>query len=571
MSEASEKRADKVLKNSSDLPSFDSVRRYKDKRVFLIYKKSNTETVYIIHDGDIFESFNYHKELTQDAKKDNAKRKVVINKVEASIIEDFISRYDKEKKSFNSNKKSIMSTVRSGFRDGDDKGDDKALGLNEEDSVYDGAFTGIIKNAMALGVSDVHIEVRKNKTKVRFRQHGKLQNVREWSYDYGNKMCSVIFSVLAQELQGVMFNPTAPQFARVSRTLNGDDIGLRVNSIPAFPDGYDVVIRILKMSTSAGDEDTLKISDLGYDKAQLDQIRYAMEQRSGGIMIAGTTGSGKSTTLQCGLKEKISSEPYLKVITIEDPPEYFIEGATQVPVKRKGNGGEEFLDAVKACMRCDPDIIMIGETRDDDTAQLLQAAVLTGHKTLSTIHAKDAIAVIARLEKMTVERMTMATKGFISLFMFQSLAPTSCPKCKIPLLSDAGKKVIRNKHKDRAELVMEKWFEVFKDISKYSTVDFDPENIYVVNESGCDNCSHGVVGASVVAEVLTPTLPVLKCIADGDDFAAQRAWVNGGGRPINLHAADKVMQGTVCPINAELAVGPLLECLESLPDEYNKN
>lgn len=557
----------KALSRKEELPEFDSVQRFNDKRVFLIYKKINSNVATIIHDGEMFEAFNYHKEISAANEKSKVKRKIVIAKVETSILEDFILRYERATKELNNGeKKGLISSVTSSLKSIESKEESDSF-LNEEDSVYDKDFTNVITEAVSKKVSDVHIEVRENGTRVRFRQYGKLHDVRYWSFEYGNKLCNVLFTVMAQELQGVMFNPAAPQFARVSKKISGVEIGMRVNSIPAFPNGYDVVTRILKMSNDSGNEDTLKIADLGYNKEQLSQIRYAMAQRSGAIIIAGTTGSGKSTTLQCLLKEKVRSEPYLKIITIEDPPEYFIPGVTQVPVKRKSKDGEEFVEAIKACMRCDPDIIMIGETRDVDTALLMQAAVLTGHKTLSTIHAKDAIAVVARLEKMTVERMTMATKGFISLFMFQSLVPLSCPYCKIPFSSDKGRAILDKKYDDISDMTMDYWIKSFEEVSKHSGIAYNPDNIFFVNEDGCKKCSNGVVGASVVAEVLNPSLEVLKCISEGDDFGAQRAWVNGGGRPINLHAIDKVMEGVVCPINAEHVVGPLQDCLHSLPDK----
>lgn len=542
-----ENKSNNKIVSIEHLPEHTHVKRYNGKRVFLCYTVDGSANPFVVHDGDQLAAFECFQEIV--AKKPNLKGKIRIARAETGVIDILLSKTSEDG---GSEVKVSNST------------DDKT------DNVYQKDFLSLVGEAMDDGTSDVHFEIRRGHSAVRFRKHGKLRKVRSWSYEHGNRMCSVIFTVMSEAMQGVVFNPSEPQFALVAAVVDGVDVRLRVNSIPAAPYGYDVVIRILKVGSAGGEdanEDTLKVEDLGYNKAQQRLIIDALEERSGAMIIAGTTGSGKSTTLQTMLKNKIKAEPYLKIITIEDPVEYFIGGATQVPVARK-EGANEFANTIKACMRCDPDILMIGETRDEETSELLQDAVLTGHKTFSTIHAGSAITVISRLERMGVERMIMATKGFISVFMFQALSPVLCQECKLSIYSEKGRSIIFDKFGDEiATDKYEYWENTLKEISEFSQKPFNKDNICIANnkDNNCSTCSgSGIVGMTVVAEVMAPSVAVLEHIANGNDFLAFKQWIKDGGVPISVHACEKILDGEIGVIDAEHIVGPLKTALEDI-------
>jgi len=433
----------------------------------------------------------------------------------------------------------------------------------EEDTKLQSEFLHVIGDAMRQGASDVHIELHGMQAKVRFRIHGRLKDVFTWSFDYANRLSGVAFAVTAEELDGVTFNPRVPQFALVDKVINGTRVRLRLNSIPASPDGYDVIIRILPIGQESGN---LTMQQLGYDNRQELLIRSAMAQPSGVLVISGTTGSGKSTSLNVLLTEKLKNEPSLKLITIEDPPEYFIAGATQVPVTRRGgdSGASAFAATMRAVMRCDPDIIMVGEVRDNETARLLQQATLTGHKTLTTIHTSGVATIVPRLEQLGVERHVMGSKGFFSGLVYQRLLGITCKHCQIALqapeadaigIRKLGDAILWKAAKMRWDFVARKKGE-------------DLSRVYLASMDGCSHCSHGASGRTVAAEVLVPDEKTLMYIASGNDVEMVNHWRRNGGITVIEHALNKVLDGTVCPLVAEAAVGPISASLIMMDENF---
>ena len=423
---------------------------------------------------------------------------------------------------------------------------------NEEDTKLQSEFLQMIADAMRQGASDVHIELHGIQANVRYRIHGRLKEMLTWSYDYAHRLSGVAFAVTAEELDGVTFNPRVPQFALVDKVVNGTRVRLRLNSIPASPDGYDVIIRILPIGQ---DQANLNVCDLGYSRQQELLIRAAMAQPSGVLVISGTTGSGKSTSLNVLLTEKIRNEPSLKLITIEDPPEYFIAGATQVPVTRRGDSGASaFAATMRAVMRCDPDILMVGEVRDVETAKLIQQATLTGHKTLTTLHTSGVISIIARLEQLGVERAVMASKGFFSGLVYQRLLGLTCEHCSVPLndtarATDIGVRRLGDESAWKAALLRWEFVARKKGVSL--------EHIQLASPDGCSHGSHGAKGRTVAAEVMVPDEAILDLIAAKHDTDLYRHWRANGGITVVEHALSKVIEGSVCPLVAEAGVGPL--------------
>lgn len=425
----------------------------------------------------------------------------------------------------------------------------------DKDSHLSRLFFDLVDSSMLAGASDIHIEVRSGGTLVRHRVHGELVVVKNWSSTLGKQICGVIFTVLCEQMQGLTFNPIESQFALVVRepSDNNQGVRMRVNSIPASSDGsgFDLVIRLLKMEAGEFDEPVPRLTELGYLEEQAMIIEDAMLERSGLMIIAGTTGSGKSTTLQTLLRKKIQEDPFSKVITIEDPVEYAIRGATQVPVSRK-KGGDEFNDAIKASLRCDPDILMIGETRDEETAKLLSDAILTGHKTFSTVHAQSVIGTITRLESLGIDRNTMASKGFLSMLMFQALCPVFCDHCSNFVSGQISER-------------LDETLSCIREICDLVGIAPDTSKIRVTvaeNSKSCKFChGTGVKGLTVVSEVVSPDIKFLRYLSKSEDFEAFSYWVKNGGVPVGLAAMKKVLNGTISISAAENVVGPFCKLL----------
>lgn len=466
------------------------------------------------------------------------------------------------------------------------------------DSVNDLIFEALMDN-----VSDIHIEVRKTLSKIRFRKHGSLFTFSQITKEKGSQMGIVIYQALSTE-SGVVFNPNVPQDAMVDQEFNGIRARLRIATAPASPDGFDMVIRLLKFGEKTT-EYTL-LSDLGYTSDQAKQIYAFSSDPIGLTIIAGTTGSGKSTTLKNLITKKIMDhKAALKVITVEDPPEYEIPNATQIPVIRddKGSGEAGFSSAIRTAMRSDPDILMIGEVRDSQSASLLVSATQSGHQVLSTVHAPSAVGIIPRLESLGISRDVLSSSDFISGLIYQKLLPKICQVCAInykrpdgtsnsAILEDSillslgfcsksdikkAKETYPNIRLIRAlqdlEIISEK--EASKAIKEHeSKVEsfqksgFEARLIKTLKGSvhgvkfqgpGCSNCHNtGLIGRLVVAEILTPSKKLLTTIKGGNDLETLKVWRESrNGTTILTSAIKKISEGIVDPLHVEKEIGVL--------------
>ncbi len=396
-------------------------------------------------------------------------------------------------------------------------------------------FDDLITQAMEADVSDIHIEVRRDEAKVRFRKNGDLFDFIPWSVRYARVMAGVIYQVIADE-KDTTFDEFKPQDAIIDRDL-GDKgrIRIRLATIPAYPSGFDMIMRILKMGVSGKRR---SLESLGYNKIQLSNTRRAVAKPVGAVVMAGTTGSGKSTSLNSMLSEKI--EHYggrIKVITVEDPPEYLLLNATQVPVVRsrsQAKAGDAtvnpFASVVRAAMRSDPDILMVGEVRDPDSAELLIHAVQSGHQVFTTTHASSGIDVVSRLRSNHVPDDVLGSQNFLSALMYQTLLPTLCPHCALTV-AEFAKKVDN-----------EKDFEMLQRIFRYLKPK-DASALRFKRDGGCPKCVDGVTGRSVAAEVILPDPHMLKCFRERRETDALLHYRHKGGKIALDHGLFKALQG----------------------------
>jgi type IV pilus assembly protein PilB len=272
----------------------------------------------------------------------------------------------------------------------------------------------LITQAIQDRASDIHIEPTERDLRVRFRIDGVLHEIMRSP----KTIQSGVISRLKIMSDINIAERRIPQDGRMSVSTNGKKIDLRVATLPTVW-GEKVVMRILDNSTAM-----LKLSDLGFGDANYDVYAQSFTKPYGMILVTGPTGSGKSTTLYATLN--IVSKPEVNVITVEDPVEYRLPGINQVQTNVKA--GLTFAAALRSILRSDPDIVLLGEIRDHETAQIAIEAALTGHLVLSTLHTNDAPSAITRLTEMGIEPFLVGSA--LDCVLAQRLARKLCAKCK---------------------------------------------------------------------------------------------------------------------------------------------
>lgn len=272
----------------------------------------------------------------------------------------------------------------------------------------------VIKEAIPFRASDIHIEPFEKSVKVRYRIDGDLQLRAEFPIESYPAICARL-----KILSGISIaERRLPQDGRISMTINGTDYDFRVSTLPTVY-GEKFVVRVLDKSSF-----NFTRSELGFTAEENAVIDKILAHAYGIVLLTGPTGCGKSTTLYSFLKE--INRPTVNVITVEDPVEYTMHGVNQVQVNTKAT--LTFASALRSILRQDPDIIMVGEIRDEDTAEIAVRAAITGHLVFSTLHTNDAPGAIVRLEDMKVTDYLVADAlvGVIA----QRLVKRLCPACK---------------------------------------------------------------------------------------------------------------------------------------------
>ena len=274
----------------------------------------------------------------------------------------------------------------------------------------------LITQAIQDGASDIHLEPTETDLRVRFRIDGVLHEVMRAP----RHIRAGVISRLKIMSDINIAERRIPQDGRLSVTAHGRKIDLRVATLPTVW-GEKVVMRILDNSTTR-----LGLADLGFSQFNYDRYATSFTKPYGMILVTGPTGSGKSTTLYATLN--IVNRPEVNIITVEDPVEYRLPGVNQVQTNAKA--GLTFASALRSILRSDPDIVLIGEIRDHETAQIAVEASLTGHLVLSTLHTNDAASAVTRLTEMGIEPFLVGSA--LDCVLAQRLTRRLCAKCKEP-------------------------------------------------------------------------------------------------------------------------------------------
>jgi type II secretory ATPase GspE/PulE/Tfp pilus assembly ATPase PilB-like protein/CRP-like cAMP-binding protein len=274
----------------------------------------------------------------------------------------------------------------------------------------------VIAHAIERGASDVHVDHNVNGPRVRFRVQGQLYGWDQAIPASHGKGLVARLKVLA----GLdVTERRLPQDGRLGVRIGRREVDIRISTIPTSR-GEKVALRVFEASSMLRPLDAIF-----HDPAILDAVHAAIQRPYGAIVVAGPTGSGKTSTLYAALGERIRTRPDTNVLTVEDPIEYRLAGVTQVQVNHAVDLG--FAAVLRAMLRQDPDVIMVGEVRDDDTARLALEAAMTGHLMLTSLHANTAVGVISRLENLGCSRPLIGQS--LALALVQRLARRLCPRC----------------------------------------------------------------------------------------------------------------------------------------------
>ncbi len=305
-------------------------------------------------------------------------------------------------------------TAKDGLSWGGDEGED----LDANDAPIIKLVSHILVEAFKMRASDIHIEPLETSLRIRYRVDGKLIEVD----NHPKKLLPAIVARL-KVMSGSMSiaEKRLPQDGRIQIQVAGKDVDLRVSSVPSNH-GESVVMRILDKSSLV-----LGLAELGFYSDDQDRFHELIGLPDGIILVTGPTGSGKTTTLYACLN--VINKPDKKIITVEDPVEYEMPGINQVMVKT--DIGMTFAAALRAMLRQAPNIIMIGEIRDEETANIAINAALTGHLVFSTLHTNDAPSAVARLADIGVKKFLVASA--VRAIIAQRLVRKLCPNCKTPV------------------------------------------------------------------------------------------------------------------------------------------
>ena len=421
-----------------------------------------------------------------------------------------------------------------------------------------GWLNGVIAHCLQLGSSDIHFEVRGDSAALRVRRDGLMRLVKQLPARMVISGLSAGYTVLSQEGSSseVAFNAGLPQSAMIPLEVRGEKLQLRYQSHPSVG-GFDVTIRILRTGKSSHAE-MPQIEKLGYTPWQIEQLHEATQSAWGGVFIAGITGSGKTTTLT-SLLSQLAAQGQRKIISIEDPVEYQVPGVSHFSIQRqaKGSTHNPFEAAMMAFLRMDPDVGMFGEIREKLSGQMAHAAIQTGHKLLTTVHATSALGIVARLTSQHIGllREDVCSAEFLSLLVYQVLIPLNCVHCQVSAISALPV----------ASLVeYEKYFQL--DVAKMRCAsDAGCEHCQVAGLEATPNAHSGVRGVKVCAEVLPLDNTLLTLLHQGNDLGARNHWLSlrrSGfddedmlGKEAWGHALFDLSQGRLDPYHFERTFG----------------
>jgi type IV pilus assembly protein PilB len=422
---------------------------------------------------------------------------------ESDIIEAIQKYYSKDEDHYEEMLKDITEQQMEVMKEEAESEDDDDLSINVDDAPVIQLVNLIISEAIKARASDIHVEPMEKSLRLRYRIDGVLQEMTPPPKKFQNAIISRLKILAEMDIA----EKRLPQDGRFKVKIQNRAIDFRVSACPtAF--GEKVVLRILDRSQMM-----LNLTDLGFEAESLKIFDEQIRKPWGMILVTGPTGSGKSTTLYCALHS--INDPKKNVLTIEDPIEYQLKGINQVQAKPEI--GLTFAEGLRSFLRQDPDIILVGEVRDLETAEVAIKAALTGHLVLSTLHTNDAPSSVTRLINMGVEPFLVTAA--VNLLVAQRLVRRICENCK-------------DVYKPSPELV--------------EALGLTPDpNVKFYRGFGCDRCHHtGYRGRIAIYEVLPLTDHVRDLILEGISASQlKRIAIENGMQSLRQAGIKKVADG----------------------------
>ena len=402
----------------------------------------------------------------------------------------------------NSNIGKVIDSVESQFQAEEQSAEEAEIAERVDNAPIVKLCTTIVENSFRANATDIHIEPFKTYTRIRIRVNGDLIELMNVSNVVHNSLITRIKIISGMNIA----EKRVPQDGRFTQVVDGTTLDVRVSNLPTV-NGEKCVIRIL----ATGDVGVRKITDLGMTPYNYDRFSRLIKVPQGVMLVTGPTGSGKSTTLYATLGEL--SKPNVNIVTVEDPVEKKIDGVNQCQINAKA--GMTFAAALRSILRQDPDIVMVGEMRDQETAEIAIRAAITGHMVLSTLHTNDAASTITRLVDMGVAPYMVATSliGIVA----QRLCKVVCNECKTPRMSTP----------EENELL---------GITESATI---------YDACGCPKCNNtGYTGRTAIHEILLCTHEMASLIAaDGKVDAISSLAKEQGCKLLRDNVAELVLEG----------------------------
>lgn len=482
-------------------------------------------------------------------------------------------------------------------------------------SILQKSIKNLFERAALEGASDISFQVRATETVIKIRVHGDMKRLEEYTSDKGHSICSTIYRTMCNQASK-SFKPKEVQDARISAShLPFTLSGARVATTPT-DDGYYMVCRLLYKPK----EQNPSLIELGYESYQTEIIDRLKSNPSGVVIVCGATGSGKSTSLLVVTSSIITdNEGKISVITVEQPPEYSIFGwepvknnvkttagkkieqenefrlvksyAVQTPVPDKGkskNSKESaYLGQIKACMRLDPDVIMIGEVRDLESADAALQASMSGHLVFTTVHANDVLTIFPRIINLGVNKSLACDAKIVTGLVSQTLLKQICPHCSLDIKSKEAIEILNSNNLKEKEANLSKLkrflisygFDIneinntndIEQLLKIKKSRIDLTGVRIRNPDGCEKCRDGIKGRTVVAEVLKTDNKFMQYTLEDRKDDLENYWMKEcNGVNMQMTGLIKVKKGITDFLEVESSLGFIeLHKYTNLDNFYN--
>lgn len=470
------------------------------------------------------------------------------------LYQHFMSYHGRVKRSNNISKVSFLSPEEFTARRKDTENQQNLETINVGTERF---AKNLLQDAVSKEASDIVIHVvQGSHCDIHFIIYGDKVLHTQLDHAQADRLCNALYNSIAEQLSDPTLSPQKFQNANISTRKPFLPEGLQGIRMESGPDavGYHMTLRLLYLDTQESTGSLAeRLSYFGYHKIQIQDLLTCLSRPSGMVIIAGTTGSGKSTTLKALLEGKGEDSPHLNIMSVEDPPEYLIKNTIQIRAETRGENGDNanFNKGIRHALRSAPDVIMIGEVRDPESGVEALQASMTGHLVLTTTHANRIFTILPRYrdlisEKMVDAQKTMAQSAVITGLVYQKLIKTLCPDCKVSfdeVCDEISPALLR-----RMEFVG-------IDYANNPDVAFRPQR----KNKECRYCGgEGTVGRQIVAETCALDQKMLNAFLKGGGPAFEAVWRERNNQmDIENHAILKINMGLLDPREVEAALGPL--------------